>query len=109
MTREFVMTPVFDRLWTALGLDDDKLREFQNLLLDNPFAGDIIQGTGGARKTRFVLHSKGKSGGIRVIYVDITHRKQIYLVLCYPKSKQDDLTHEQKEQVKSFIKSLKGA
>ena len=109
MTREFIMTPVYDRLWSRLGLTDDDLSEFQSALLKNPSAGDLIQGTGGARKTRFALLDTGKSGGIRVIYTDITHKKQIYLILCYPKSPQDDLSQEQKKQVKAFIEELKGA
>ena len=77
-----------------MGLSDEELREFQNILLENPFAGSLIQGTGGARKIRFALSGSGKSRGLRVIYFDITHLRIIYLIICYPKSKQDDLTPE---------------
>ena len=108
MTREFIMTSVYDKLWSRLGLSDDDLSELQEALLKNPSAGDVIQGTGGARKTRFALLDTGKSGGIRVIYIDITHKKQIYLILCYPKSQQDDLTQEQRKQVKALVDTLKG-
>lgn len=102
------MTPVYDRIWNSLGLNDEGLRELQNLLMQNPFTGDIIQGTGGARKMRFAQNNTGKSGGIRIIYIDITHLDQLYLLLCYPKNRQDDLTEEQKKQVKAVIKTLKG-
>jgi len=108
MTREFIITSVYDKLWDRLGLTDDDLRDLQNLLMINPAAGDIIQGTGGARKIRFALSNTGKSGGIRAIYTDITHLKRIYLLLCYPKSQQDDLSHDQKKQVKALIETLKG-
>ena len=77
--------------------------------MTNPTAGDIIRGTGGARKTRFALLDAGKSGGIRVIYLDVAHKKQTYLLLCYPKSQQDDLSQEQKKQVKALVEALKGA
>jgi hypothetical protein len=42
----------------------------QNALLDNPEAGDVIEGTGGLRKVRHgdVRRGKGKRGGLRVIY-----------------------------------------
>jgi len=33
----------------------------------NPTAGDLMQGTGGARKVRFAGRGKGKSGGYRVV------------------------------------------
>jgi hypothetical protein len=101
------MTQVFDKLWGKCDLTDEDLREFQNVLLKNPLAGDIIKETGGARKIRFALPSTGKGGGIRIIYVDLTHLQQTYLILCYPKSGQDDLTTEQKKQVKALIKALK--
>ena len=108
MKREFIMISTFDNPWKDMGLIDDDLRELQNLLLKNPFAGDIIQGTGGARKLRFALPGTGKSSGIRIIYLDITHLKKLYLVLCYPKGKQDDLSQEQKKYVKKLIEILKG-
>ena len=108
MTREFIITTVYDKLWINLGLTDDDLRYLQSYIMINPSAGDLIRGTGGARKIRFAIADSGKSGGIRVIYVDITHKQHIYLLLCYPKNKQDNLTQEQKKQVKILIEALKG-
>ena len=109
MAREFIMTAVFDRLWNGLGLTDEALRNFQSKLIMNPVAGDVIQGTNGARKIRFALPNTGKSGGIRIIYTDIAHSQQIHLLLCYSKGKQDNLTPEQKKQVKMLIQTLKEA
>ena len=60
MAREFIMTPVFDRQWDDVGLSDNDLRQLQSSLLKNPSLGDIIQGTGGARKIRFAYSGKGK-------------------------------------------------
>ena len=108
MARTFVMVSIFDKLWDDMGLSDEDLREFQNVLIENPFAGSLIQGTGGARKIRFALQGKGKSGGLRVIYFDVTHLRKIYLIICYPKGKQDDLTPEQKKQVRKVIEAVKG-
>ncbi|MCL2499097.1 MAG: type II toxin-antitoxin system RelE/ParE family toxin [Defluviitaleaceae bacterium] len=103
------MTPVFDRLWIEQGLNDDDLRELQSKLIVNPFVGDIMKETGGARKTRFALSNTGKSGGLRIIYLDIAHVQKSFLLLCYPKSKQDDLTPEQKLKIKRAVEALKGA
>jgi hypothetical protein len=108
LTREFINTPVYDKLWNDLGLTDDDLCDLQNILLSNPQAGDIIEGAGGATKIRYALKSKGKSGGVRVIYADLAHKERLYLLLCYSKSKQDDLTTQQKKQLKALIKTLKG-
>jgi len=109
MTREFIMTIVFDRLWSKLSLTDYDLSKLEDTLMTNPNIGDIIQGTGGARKTRFALPDTGKSSGVRVIYVDIPHKEQTYLLLCYSKSQKDDLSYEQKRQTKVLIEALRGA
>ena len=107
MIRQFVMTPVFDKQWNGMGLDDEDLRHFQNVLLKDPFVGDIIKRTGGARKVRVALKKgTGKSGGARVIYYDKTHMGKLFLLLCYPKGKQDNLTVEQKKLVREIIETL---
>jgi hypothetical protein len=108
MGREFIIVEMFVRLWDSMNLDDDAMREIQAELLANPHLGDIIVGAGGARKARFALPNMGKSGGIRVIYFDKTHKQKLYLMICYPKGKQEDLTPEQKKKLKKAIETLKG-
>lgn len=107
MKRTFISTTGFDRMWDRMGLGDDELRELQMLLLLNPDEGDVIPGLSGVRKVRIPLERKGKSGGGRVIYVDIVVRKQIYLLLAYPKNVQEDLTSEQKKMLKKLVDTIK--
>jgi hypothetical protein len=64
---EFVETPTFTRMVTAL-LSDDEYREMQNELAEDPERGDLIKGGGGIRKLRHAMQGRGKSGGVRVIY-----------------------------------------
>ena len=108
MIRTFVETMIFSKRWRELKLSDDDMIELQNMILNNPGHGDMIEGTGGAIKLRFARPNTGKSGGVRVIYVDIKHKNSIHLILCYSKSKQDNLTDEQKKIVKELVKQLKG-
>lgn len=65
----FVELPAFERYRPSY-LDDDGFRELQKLLILEPEAGEVIQGTGGLRKLRFrdPRRGKGKRGGLRVIY-----------------------------------------
>ena len=51
-----------------MGLTDQQLPALEEALLSDPKIGDLIEGTGGARKIRIQLHGKGKRGGGRVIY-----------------------------------------
>ena len=69
-----------------MGLDEHALSTLEDALLLNPEAGDLIEGTDGARKTRVQLDGRGKSGGGRVIYFDAGDA--IYLITAYPKSVQ---------------------
>jgi len=107
MNRTFIEVPTFTRKWKELGLTDDNLRELQKILLDNPKAGDVIQGTGGLRKIRIPLDNTGKRGGGRVIYADIEFKETIYFINVYTKNEKDDLTEEEKRAFKAVVKILK--
>lgn len=107
MTREFVYMPEFDRQWIKCGLKDLQQREFEAFLCEYPEAGSMIQGTGGLRKFRWNLPGKGKSGGIRILYVDFPFYEKIYLITCFPKSIKVSLSQEEKKAAKVIITSIK--
>ena len=107
MSRSFVMTHGFEQSWSRMGLGDDELFILQNLLIEDPGAGDVIPGTSGARKVRIPLGSRGKSGGGRVIYVDVVIQERIYLLMAYPKNVQTDLSPEQQRVIRKLIESIK--
>jgi hypothetical protein len=69
MKAVFIELPAFERHREHY-LDDDGFRYLQDTLMAFPEAGDLIEGTGGLRKLRFAdaRRSKGKRGGLRVIY-----------------------------------------
>ena len=104
----FNETPVFHKQLFDIA-DDKLLYAIQNILLENPHFGDVIRGTHGARKARFQnpKTNKGKSGGLRVIYVYLEKSERIYLLLFYPKNKQADLTMQQEKVVAQLVLSIK--
>lgn len=79
------------------------------MLLDDPKAGDAIQGTGGLRKIRIPMENKGKGkrGGARVVYVDVELKESIYFINVYSKDEKADLTPDEKKAFKAIIKFLK--
>ena len=107
MKRTFILTSGFERSWERMGLGDEELQDLQNLLLLDPDAGDVIPGLAGARKVRIPLEGRGKSGGGRVIYVDVVVREQIYLLLAYPKNVQTDMGPDQKKIIRQLIETIK--
>jgi hypothetical protein len=102
---EFVETPTFTRLVTAL-LTDDAYRALQNVLLADPQCGALIRNGGGIRKLRFAAQGKGKSGGVRAIYYWATEREQIYMLVIYPKSVKDTLTDRETALLRTYVKEL---
>lgn len=53
------------------------------------------------------MEGRGKSGGGRVIYVDVVVRKLIYLLMAYPKNVQTDLSPDQKKMVRKVVETIK--
>ena len=62
-----VETPDFLRDAKTAGIGDDERRSIVDHVAANPKAGDLIVGSGGARKIRFAAPGRGKSGGFRVV------------------------------------------
>ena len=103
MEMEFIETPLFTRLVKKL-LDDDEYRELQEVLIYRPDLGDVIQGTGGLRKIRWMRKGRGKRSGVRVIYYWLMDDEQILMLYIYPKRQQEELTSEQKKTLKLIAK-----
>jgi hypothetical protein len=101
------MMPEFDKRWKEMGLDDDDLRELQDVLLVNPEAGPVMKGTGGLRKLRIAFQNKGKSGSGRVAYVDFAFYETLYLITAYPKNEKDNLTKVERNAIAKVIMTLK--
>ena len=101
----FIELPAFERHRQDY-LSDDSFRELQWMLMSNPEAGDMIEGTGGIRKIRFkdAKRNKGKRGGLRVIYYWWQKGSQFWLFTIYNKDEMDDLTADQKKLLKELLK-----
>jgi len=101
----FIELPAFSR-YRADYLDDEGFRVLQNVLLENPEAGDVIPGTGGLRKIRHpdIRRGKGKRGGLRVIYFWWHAGSQFWLFTLYDKDEMDDLTTKERAALKDMLK-----
>ena len=109
MERAFTYSKEFDKKWFKdLELTDDILSVLEQYLLKNPDAGKIIKGTGGLRKLRWALpdNDKGKSGGVRVLYVDFVSYERIFMIDVYGKNAKENITDAEKEAFKKLIKTI---
>ena len=106
MTRIFVELPLFRARWKDMGLNDDDLKRLQEELLADPKVGSVMRGTGGVRKMRFAFEQRGKSGSVRVIYVDFEIYEKIFLITAYPKNEKDNLSDSERSEIKQMIQAL---
>jgi len=97
-----------DSLLKRKQLLKDDYDAFKKELTNNPEKGDVIVGTGGVRKIRIKSASKGKSGGFRICYYYLTQDEEIYLLLLYAKNEKENLTMDEKKDLKFFVNELRG-
>lgn len=104
---EFIETSLFTRQIKSIATDDE-LKELQRELIAWPDKGDTIRHTGGVRKIRMAVGSKGKRGGARVIYFLAT-AETIYFLMAYPKNSKDNMTEAEKAELKQLTAILTNA
>lgn len=76
------------------------------MLLADPKVGAVMRGAGGIRKMRFAFEHQGKSGSIRVIYIDFEVYEKIYLITAYPKNEKDNLTEGERNELRHLVEIL---
>lgn len=98
--------PAFGR-YREQYLTDEEFRALQNLLLEAPEAGDVIQGTGGLRKLRLgnERRGKGRRGGLRIIYFWWKSGRQYWLFTLYAKGDVVDLTAQERRAFRELLKA----
>jgi|SRR5580658_301900 hypothetical protein len=101
---EFIEAPAFTSYLPDY-LTDSAYRELQARLAANPELGDLMPGTGGFRKMRWAdaRRSKGRRGGLRIIYYHFSSDHQIWLMTLYDKNEATDLTSAEKKALKGAI------
>ena len=86
----FIETAVFARAREHY-LDDREFAELQQFPIRHPNAGVVVPGSGGVRKVRWAVPGMGKRGGVRVLYFWAEAGGQIWLLVIYGKSVQENI------------------
>jgi mRNA-degrading endonuclease RelE of RelBE toxin-antitoxin system len=101
-----VETPEFIRQASSC-MDEESRNRFVNYIASNPLAGELIQGTGGARKIRWSSNAhRGKRGGARIIYYYHNQNMPIFLFTAYSKNQKTNLSMEERNGLKRIIVQL---
>ena len=107
MIRTFYEMKHFTKKWLDLGFSDDELSQLQQILLENPKAGDVMRGTGGLRKIRFAFPNSGKSGSVRFCYIDIEGALEIHLIDVFAKNEKENLSMAERNAIRIIVEKIK--
>jgi len=68
-----------------------------------------MEGTGGVRKLRWARGSRGKSGGVRVIYYFHSDRIPLYLLTMFAKNERANLNKAERNELAELVGLLLAA
>ena len=85
-----IETPTFQKQVAKVWTEAERL-EFIAWIAANPTAGDVIPGADGARKVRWAVQGKGKRGGARVVYFNLSDDELVLLVAVYAKADETNI------------------
>ena len=98
-----LLTEMFERQAKRASLSDESLSEIVDVIAENPLAGDLIVGTGGARKLRHPGRGKGKSGGYRTIHYFGGEDIPVFLLALIDKGERANLSKAERDGLASIL------
>ena len=104
-------------IWTATflaqakhcRLSEEEIDVIVNLLSDDPLAGDIMAGTGGARKLRLPGRGGGKSGGYRTIHYFGGSDVPVFLLAVYGKGAKANFSKAERNELAKILPQVADA
>ena len=101
-----VETPEFTRQSKQLRISDEELDFIKTFIGLNPSSGNVVRGSGGARKVRIPLRGRGKSGGFRVITFYSGRNIPVFLIDICSKREQEDITGARKNAIRNAVRAI---
>jgi hypothetical protein len=91
------------------GLSQEEMDDIVNALSADPQSGDVMAGTGGARKLRHVGRGKGKSGGYRTIHYYGGDDMPVFLLSVFSKGTTANLTKAERNELAKVLPQMADA
>lgn len=101
-----VETPAFLVDAKVAGMDADEREAVVLFLAVNPRAGDVMAGTGGARKLRFKRPGMGKSGGYRVVFYYGGDDVPLFLLNVFTKGDRANLSKADQNMLRTILSKM---
>lgn len=101
-----VETPTFLADAKSVGMGAEEREALILFLSANPRAGDLMAGTGGARKVRFKRPGTGKSGGYRIIFYYAGEDVPLFLLNVFTKGDRANLSKAEQNILRGILSDM---
>lgn len=101
-----LLTSVFERQAKAAGLGDDEVQGIAATIASDPLGGELMVGTGGARKMRHAGRGSGKSGGYRTIHYFGGGDVPIFLLALIDKGERANLSKAERNDLAKMLPKI---
>jgi len=90
----------------ATRMSETERQAFITFIAGHPEDGALMVGTGGIRKSRWGVGSRGKSGGVRVIYYYHNPTMPLFLLTVFAKNERDNLSRHDKNSLRQVVTEI---
>lgn len=104
--QSIIETRAFQTDAKAAGMGADEMFALISYLAANPDAGEVMVGTGGARKLRWRRPGTGKSGGYRIITYYAGRDVPVFLLTLFTKGERANLSQAERNAIRDAMPAL---
>ncbi|MGL4635532.1 MAG: type II toxin-antitoxin system RelE/ParE family toxin [Beijerinckiaceae bacterium] len=101
-----LFTSTFERQAQQAGVTEAELEHIAMWIADNPLSGDVIPGSGGARKLRFAKKGGGKSGGYRTIHYFGGHDVPVFCLALLSKGQRANISQAERNELARILPKI---
>jgi hypothetical protein len=101
-----IETPTYLRQAKAAGATEAELAGIVAALSENPRTGELVPGTGGARKARFPAAGRGKRGSYRVIHYYAADDIPVFVLAILSKGQRSDISQAERNELRKILGGL---
>jgi len=87
-------------------LSEDDRAAIVEMIATDPTCGVLLEGSGDARKVRFAVGGRGKSGGVRVVYAYHSGEFPAFLLAVFAKKERSTLSKAETNALAKVVKSI---
>lgn len=87
-------------------LSGDEMAAIIQVISSDPKAGDVMVGTGGARKLRFAASGTGKRGGFRTVHYFGGGDVPVFMLAVIKKGDRDNLSKAERNALRKELQGI---